>query len=106
MIDLLDTMAAFLDSSHLDEAETICGTVLKAKPQDRWALCLLARAANARRAVAHPLASLARVENPERPHLYVETAVADCGLGAYTTACNHGKRQKQRHRSRKVQRVA
>jgi len=82
MIDPLDTAATYLDSGRLDEAETICGTVLKAKPGDSWALCLMARAANARKAHARALDYLARVENPELAHLYVETAVAHRGLGA------------------------
>jgi hypothetical protein len=75
MIDPLDTAATYLHSGRLDEAETICGTVLKAKPGDSWALCLMARAANSRKAYARALDYLARVENPELAHLYVETAI-------------------------------
>jgi tetratricopeptide (TPR) repeat protein len=86
MINPLDTAATYLDSGHLDEAETICGTLLKAKPDDSWALCLMARAANARRAHARALDDLARVDNPDLAHLYVETAVAHRGLGAYGAA--------------------
>jgi tetratricopeptide (TPR) repeat protein len=86
MIDPLDTAASYLDSGRLDEAESICDTVLKAKPNDSSALCLLARAANARKAHARALDYLARVENPELAHLYVETAVAHRGLGAYGAA--------------------
>jgi hypothetical protein len=74
MIDPLDTAATYLHSDRLDEAETICGTVPKAKPGDSWALCLLARAANSRKAYARAH-YLARVENSELAHLYVETVV-------------------------------
>jgi tetratricopeptide (TPR) repeat protein len=86
MIDPLDTAASYLDSGRLDDAETICRTILKAKPDESSALYLMARAANARKAHGRALDYLARVENPELAHLYVEAAVAHRGLGAYAAA--------------------
>jgi hypothetical protein len=65
MIDPLDTPTNYLDWGRLDEAETICGTVLKAKSYDSWVPCLLARAT---------------------AHLYVETPIAHPDLGAYGAA--------------------
>jgi hypothetical protein len=86
MIDPLDTPTNYLDWGRLDQAETICGTVLKAKSDDSWVLCVLAPAANARKAHARVLDYLARAENAEFAHLCVETAGAHPGLGAYGAA--------------------
>jgi len=80
MIDLLDTPTNYLDWRRIDEADTICGTVLKAK----WAV--LARGANARKTHARVLDYLPRAENSELTHLYVEAAVAHPDLGAYGPA--------------------
>lgn len=83
MIDPLETPTNYLDWGRLDEAETICGTVLKAKSDASWVPCLLARATDARKAHARPRDYLARAEDPEFAHLYVETPIAHPGLGAY-----------------------
>ncbi|HXW29657.1 MAG TPA: hypothetical protein VEK55_09860, partial [Xanthobacteraceae bacterium] len=72
MIDPLDTAANYLDSDSVDDAETICGTILNAKPDESSARYLIARVANARKAHGRALDYLARVENPELAHLYVE----------------------------------
>jgi hypothetical protein len=82
MIDPLDTATNYLDWGRLDEAETICGTVLKATSDDSWVPCLLARATSARKAHARALDDLARAEDSEFAHLYVETPIAHPRLGA------------------------
>jgi tetratricopeptide (TPR) repeat protein len=92
MVDPLNTATAYLDSGHIDEAESICGTVLKSRPNDSQTLCLLARAANARGAHARALEYLARIENAEIAQLHVETAVAHHGLGAHTDAIQAARR--------------
>jgi hypothetical protein len=86
MIDPLETTANCLDSGRLDEAEIICGTVLRTKPDDSSALCLLGCDANAHKVDARALDDLARVENPELAQLYVETAIAHRGFGAHGAA--------------------
>jgi hypothetical protein len=82
MIDPLETTANWVDSGRLDEAEIICGTALRTKPNDSSALCLMGRDANAHKVDARTLDDLARVENPELAQLYVETAIAHRGFGA------------------------
>jgi len=67
MIDRLDTAASYLDSDRLEGAESVCGTVLKAKP-DRSRL------------ITWPGSPR------ECAHLYVETVVAHRGIGAYGAA--------------------
>jgi hypothetical protein len=61
MIDPLETTANYLDSGRLDEAEIICGTVPKTKPDDSSALRLMQR---------------------EATQLYVEPAIVHRGPGA------------------------
>jgi hypothetical protein len=85
MIDPLETTANSLDSGRHDEAEIICGTVLRTKPDDSLALCLMGRDANAYKVGARALDDLARVENPELAQLYVDTAIVH-GFGAHGAA--------------------
>jgi hypothetical protein len=103
MIDPLATAPSYLESGRLDEAETICGPVLKAKRDARSALYLVVRAANARNAHARGLDDRARVETPERAHLYVETAVAHHGLGAYGAAARADGFNKRPNQERKAE---
>jgi tetratricopeptide (TPR) repeat protein len=80
MLDPLQTAIAYLDPGHLEDADSICDTVLRSRPDD------LARAASARQAHAPALEYLARAKNPEMSHLHVESAVAYRRSGAYSAA--------------------
>jgi hypothetical protein len=87
MIDPLPFATSYLDWGHLDDAESICGRVLKAKPDDRSALYLMMRATNAHNAHARGLDHGARVENLKLAHLYVETPSRIAGLVHTGAAC-------------------
>jgi hypothetical protein len=85
MIDLLDSVAADLESGHLDDAETVCSVALKTIPDDTWALRLMAFAC-AREERAQALEYLTRVQNHDLAHLHVEIAVARRGVGTCEAA--------------------
>jgi tetratricopeptide (TPR) repeat protein len=87
MFQPLEIAAAFLDAGRLDDTETICHDVLRTR-SDPWALCLLAGAANARKAYpkALDLVQRAVAGGSNAAELHFERAVAHSGLGATAAA--------------------
>jgi tetratricopeptide (TPR) repeat protein len=92
MAAALELAEAFVRSGRLAECEEICRGALKSDPAHPRALCLLASAANARKAHRQALELLARIRDPGLAYVHVEKAVAHLGLGGPEAALREAQR--------------
>jgi len=82
MAQSLDDAVALAQAGRLTEAEQIFRDALRSDPTNARALCLLASAANSRKAHREALDLLARIAGSGLAPVHLEKAIAHFGLGA------------------------